>query len=650
MFSAIALGYDSGDAGEPSLARDCARRARADVHRRAAGAGGGVTFRSKLFVVFTLALLLSVGLIAAGVTLEMRRASAEWNRQQSESLAGQFQREVERRRQDVARRVQAAADAEGTIRMAIELSRPKADVSVYSSDARGVSQSHHLDFLDFAGDDGSIISSAEWPARVGAKMAWLAQPDTWAARGAFLTKVDTPDGAALGLLAVSTLRVGDKNLYVVGGERLDKGLLAALTVPPGTRALLYLDLDSSFQDINLVDESGPVAQGERLEPFVSQQRRQPGQQTFEILWTSDQASAEAFHALPLLGRQNEFLAALLVGSSQRDAVILERRILRVSSIIAGAGLLLGILVSWWGAARVTRPARELAQAVREVSEGNWKIHVHPRGPNEMGQLARDFNRMTGQLTEQRERMLQAERVAAWRDVARGLAREVEKSLAPLQAAADNFDRAKDQNPELLDEVARASAGALVPGLASVKTVAGRFQNFAKPPQMAPEPVNLNEIVRGVVKLFEPQFSAVGRPPITPELHLDESLPAIQADAALLRRAIENLVLNAMDAMPAGGVLMLRTTQRDGGIDLEVADTGTGLAAEEHERLFTPGYAMKQHGADMGLAIVQAIVSDHGGRISVESEAGVGTSFHVHLLNKPPQRLASAPIATPSEEV
>ena len=246
-------------------------------------------------------------------------------------------------------------------------------------------------------------------------------------------------------------------------------------------------------------------------------------------------------------------------------------------------------------------------------------------------------------------MLQAERVAAWRDVARGLAREVEKSLAPLQTAADNFHRAQDQNPELLEEVARASAGALLPGLASVKTVAGRFQNFAKPPQLAPEPVNLNDLVRGVVKLFEPQFSAVGRPPITPELHLDESLPGIQADPALLRRAIENLVLNAMDAMPAGGVLMLRTTQRDGGVDLEVADTGTGLAAEEHERLFTPGYAMKQHGADMGLAIVQAIVSDHGGRISVESEAGVGTSFHVHLLSKPPQRPASASVIAEGPE-
>jgi signal transduction histidine kinase len=151
---------------------------------------------------------------------------------------------------------------------------------------------------------------------------------------------------------------------------------------------------------------------------------------------------------------------------------------------------------------------------------------------------------------------------------------------------------------------------------------------------------VNEVVRGVVKLFEAQFSAVGRPPISTELHLADNLPVIQADAALLHRAIENLVLNAMDAMPAGGVLMLRTTEQDGSVDLEVSDTGGGLTPEECERLFTPYYTTKQHGTGLGLAIVQSVVSDHGGRISVESETGVGTSFHLRLPVKPPVKAAS----------
>ena len=156
-------------------------------------------------------------------------------------------------------------------------------------------------------------------------------------------------------------------------------------------------------------------------------------------------------------------------------------------------------------------------------------------------------------------------------------------------------------------------------------------------------MNLNDIVKSVVKLFAPQFSAVGRPPVNPEVHLDEELPVIQADASLLHRALENLVLNAMDAMPAGGVLMIRTSQQDGNVQLEVSDTGSGLGAEESARLFTSSCTTKQHGTGLGLAVVQSVVSDHGGRIAVESETGVGTSFHVTLPAKPPARTAGKKI-------
>jgi len=596
-----------------------------------------VTFRTKLFVVFMLALLLSVAIVAVGVTAVTRRAFQDSNRAHSEALVAQFEREFERHKQDIVHRVQGIADAEATVRMAIDLSRPKADVSVYVNDARGVSESHQLDFLDFASDDGSIISSNESPARFGYKIDWLAQPQDWAALGAFLRKVDTQDGPAVGLMSVSVVRVGDKNLYVFGGERLGKDFLASLVLPSGMRALLYLNLDPSFEPGNLVDESGPVTDGERFATFIEQERQHPAEQAFEIAWTSDPANRESFHTLPLLGRQGDLLGALLVGSSEREVVLLERRIILLAAGVAAMGLLLGLLLSWWGAARVTRPVRKLAEGARAVSEGNWSARVEVRGRNEIAQLAIAFNRMTEQLSEQRERLVQAERVAAWRELARRLAHELKNPLFPLETTVENLQRAKEQSPEQFEEVFRESTGILLSEIENLKKIVSRFSDFAKMPQPEIGPVNLNETVRGIVKLFEAQFGAVGRPPITPELHLEEDLPAIQADEALLRRAIENLVLNAMDAMPAGGVLMLRTTHENGDVDLEVSDTGTGLTPEECDRLFTPYYTTKQHGTGLGLAIVQSVVSDHGGRISVESESGVGTSFHIHLPAKPPVR-------------
>jgi signal transduction histidine kinase len=601
-----------------------------------------VTFRTSLFVTFTLALLLSVGLVAAGVSEVTRRAYNQLNSQYSNAMVAQFEREFARREQDVFHRVEGIANAEGTVRMAIDLSRPQADVSVYVNDARGVAQSRQLDFLDFIASDGSIISSAEWSARFGYKVAWVTQPQDWAAVGSFLAKLETQDGPALALISVSTVRVGDKNLYIVGGERLGKDFLASLVFPSGMRALLYQNLEPNFQPAFLLDASGVASQAERFAPIINKEREQPSEQAFKIAWTTNPASAEEFHALPLFGRQKDLLAVLLVGNSLRNVVTLARRIRLLAFGVICIGIFLGFLVSWWGAARVTRPVRKLMEGAREVSAGNWKARVDVRGRSEIGQLAQAFNRMTEQLTEQRERLLQAERVAAWRELARRLAHELNNPIFPLQTTVENLQRAKEQNPEQFEEVFRESTGILLSEIENLQSIVGRFSDFAKMPPPELGPVNLNDIVRGVARLFESQFRAVGRPPITSELHLDEHLPTIQADSALLHRAIENLVLNAMDAMPGGGVLMLRTTHENGNVHLEISDTGKGLTQEESERLFTPYYTTKQHGTGLGLAIAQSVVSDHGGRISVESESGVGTSFHIDFPSKPPERPVYSP--------
>ena len=109
-----------------------------------------------------------------------------------------------------------------------------------------------------------------------------------------------------------------------------------------------------------------------------------------------------------------------------------------------------------------------------------------------------------------------------------------------------------------------------------------------------------------------------------------ALPEISADPDLLHRALQNLVLNAIDAMPQGGALTIRTATLGDRIEISVTDTGSGLTPEECGRLFTPYYTTKQHGTGLGLAIVQSVVSDHGGKISVESTKEKGTTFRIEL--------------------
>jgi signal transduction histidine kinase len=140
-------------------------------------------------------------------------------------------------------------------------------------------------------------------------------------------------------------------------------------------------------------------------------------------------------------------------------------------------------------------------------------------------------------------------------------------------------------------------------------------------------VDLNQMVTETMRLFEAQFSKAG---IRAAAQLDPGLRPVQVDAEQMTRVLRNLILNAVDAMPEGGFLKVRTMMVDSGARLEVSDTGQGLTPEECERLFTPYYTTKTHGTGLGLAIVQSVVSDHKGRIAVESQKGKGTTFRIDL--------------------
>jgi nitrogen fixation/metabolism regulation signal transduction histidine kinase len=335
-------------------------------------------------------------------------------------------------------------------------------------------------------------------------------------------------------------------------------------------------------------------------------------------------------AIPLFGRDHQLLAILLVENSRAELANLKAYIQGTAWIVGGSGVLLGLALSFWTASRMTRPVRELAATVRDVTGGNWDARAPIESTDEVGQLAQDFNRMTEQLVEQRDRMIQAERVAAWRELARRLAHELKNPLFPLQITIENLQRARNASPEQFDEVFHESTSTLLAELGNLKTIVGRFSDFAKMPSPHLETVDLNRMVQELGKLFDAQIESSGRPRIVKVLQLDESLPPISADPDQMRRALSNLVLNALDAMPKGGTLTLRTQHLDGKAALEVSDTGEGLTPEECARLFTPYYTTKQHGTGLGLAIVQAVVSDHKGTITVRSEPGKGATFRIEL--------------------
>ncbi len=587
-----------------------------------------MSFRRKLLLVFALTVFLCVGAVTWIVSSMTRRAFERANDDQANALAAQFGREFNRRGEDVARRVETIASSDGVTRIALALSRGSADYSAFVNEAKVLADNQQLEFLEIIDNRGAILSSAQWPAKFGyqEKSLPLASPP----KGAFLRQEELPDGAALSLSAIQRVEVGDKPLFVIGGRRLDKEFIGSLELPAGMRAMLYRNLAKGFSTELLVAPSGSVQQPNQLAPLIGQVQQQQQEATALIHWSDDAADDESVHAIPLFGQDKQLLGILLVGNTRRPYVELRNRI-RSAALLAGSvGIVLAILFSGWASSRVTRPVEQLAEAAREVAAGNWNTQVPVNSSDELGALAESFNRMTGELLEQRERLVQAERVAAWRELARRLAHELKNPLFPLQLTVENLVRARQQSSEQFDEVFRESSSTLLAEISNLKTIISRFSEFSRMPQPQWQRVQVNEIVQNVARLLQAQLQSPEHPAIECRLELAETVPAFVADPDLLHRAFSNLALNAMDAMPQGGTLSLRTRQNGERVDVEIADTGPGLTAEECERLFTPYYTSKTHGTGLGLAIVQSIISDHGGRVSVRSQPGRGTTFMIEL--------------------
>src|SRR5882724_1070472 len=395
-----------------------------------------MTFRTRLLVVFAATIVSAVAMVVWIVSASTARVFEQLDAERTAALVQQFQKEFVLRGEEIARAAQRIADSDAALRVAIDVNRPEPDYSLHVNDASALASSHGLDFLELVAGDGSIVSSAQWPARFAYKEAWLTEPVDWKSQPAFLKREDLPDDAALALEAVRVRIVGDARLYVIAGRRLDTAFLTSLVLPPGMRVLLYRNLEPAFSPQALAGVAPPDA--EKFAPLIEQVRRENREANSGIRWSSDAASAESFHAIPLDGRDHGPLGVLLIGSSRRQVVGLMHSIRNVGLGVGAAGILLALVLAAWATARVTRPVKQLAAGAGEVARGNWDARVEIDSSDEIGDLARAFNQMTRHLAEQRERLVQSERVASWRELARRLAHELKNPLFPLQITVENM--------------------------------------------------------------------------------------------------------------------------------------------------------------------------------------------------------------------
>ena len=220
---------------------------------RLAGRGAAMNLRRKLLVALALTAFLSVAAVAWIISSLVRRSFEKTNEERTVALVEQFRRDFARQGEEVARRVGTIAAGDAATRMALALGHGSPDFGAYLNEAKAIAENQQLDFLEFVDAQGTILSSAQWPAKFGYKdpLAISTVP-----KEAFLKREELPDGAALGVFAVREVNLGDKPLFVIGGRRLDRDFLARLEPPPGMRTMLYQNLEDGFSPTLLINSSG----------------------------------------------------------------------------------------------------------------------------------------------------------------------------------------------------------------------------------------------------------------------------------------------------------------------------------------------------------------------------------------------------------
>ena len=251
-----------------------------------------------------------------------------------------------------------------------------------------------------------------------------------------------------------------------------------------------------------------------------------------------------------------------------------------------------------------------------------------RSKDEVGAVASAFNFMMEDLKTSKERLVIAERIAAWQDIARRLAHEIKNPLTPIQMAMDTLRKSwKKQHPSF-DEILDESTRTVLEEADRLRKIVAEFSDFARMPKPELSRIDLNEIVRSALTLYQGAVAVDAR--------LAKDLPELDGDKGQLTQVLLNLVENARDAIGARASGRITVTTRRGEANdralLIVEDNGPGVPAELKDKVFSPYFTTKQAkgGTGLGLAIVHRIVSDHGGRITISDGRDRGARFTIEL--------------------
>ena len=382
-----------------------------------------------------------------------------------------------------------------------------------------------------------------------------------------------------------------------------------------------------YKNLAELTDLPPLIEGQRLGPDVSQFPNASGNPKLQ----NDEA-----HAVPIETSKGRWYVMVLLRNDRSEGA---RRAARPLIFTLGI-LLLSTLVTFYLVWRFTRPIRNLSEAARHVAAGDLGVRVPGEARNdEMGQLAQRFNEMTSQLEKKREleaALQQAEKSAVVGRLGSAIAHEIRNPLNYINLTLDHLrTKFKPEDPDKQANFEKLTAQ-LKAEVARINQQITDFLNYSRPPNVNLQPIDIRKVIDDSLRIVEAEAE---------EKHVKiglvehEDVGKVLGDPEFLRSVFNNLFINSLQAMEkSGGNLYVKIGSEDHSrfVDVEIADTGSGISEEHLSKIFEPYFSTKETGTGLGLAIVQKIVDVHRGEIEVESKESDGTKFTVRLLKSSEQ--------------
>lgn len=376
---------------------------------------------------------------------------------------------------------------------------------------------------------------------------------------------------------------------------------------------------------------------------------------FQIELLSPQMSGEAFYNLMLLKRDiyvalepmanYSFVVGYKALSSPQDKRVIvgalaipmvykyaevEREVAEKIALIVTISIgifSLVVITAIVLAHQITRPLAKLIGGIHRVSAGELDFQLSVRSRDEFGQLVEAFNAMTRDLKLSREKLIQAEKDAAWREMARQIAHEIKNPLTPMKLSAQHIRKAYSDHSPKFEQILEKGTATIIDAIESLSQTASSFSEFARfsRPNLLPQPIY--PLLEECLHLFSHY-----RENVSFHANFEPDLPQVSTDAYHLKRILINVLTNAVQAVEGKSGLIEISCRRDTAkmLMISVTDNGCGIPEHLQPNLFEPNFSTKSHGSGLGLAICKRTIDKMKGTISIESREGVGTTVNIQI--------------------